>query len=223
MSIVEYVDPLVDDELERVLGEFAAVMVVGPRACGKTTTSMRLAESVVRLDQPAMANVFRFDPDAALAERAEPVLLDEWQDAPEVLGAVKRSVDAEPRPGRFVLTGSVSGEVEAASWPGTGRLIRVPMSVPGLWADQRPRPSPELLAAARHRRDRRRSAARAATGLRHRRIADGSACRPRPCEAVAAHVRRFAPAAPPWQLVVTITRAGVLGPRLRLIFRCPNG
>ena len=127
MSIVEYVDRLLDDELERVLGAFAAVMVVGPRASGKTTTSMRLAASVVRLDQPAMANVFRFDPDAALAERAEPVLLDEWQDVPEVLGAVKRSVDAESRPARFVLTGSVSGEVEAASWPGTGRLIRVPM------------------------------------------------------------------------------------------------
>ena len=127
MSIVEYVDRLVDDELERVLGAFPAVMVVGPRACGKTTTSMRLAESVVRLDQPAMANVFRFDPDAALAERDEPVLLDEWQDVPEVLGAVKRSVDLVSRPGRFVLTGSVSGEVDAASWPGTGRLIRVPM------------------------------------------------------------------------------------------------
>jgi predicted AAA+ superfamily ATPase len=124
---VAYVDRLVDNELERVLGAFAAVMVVGPRACGKTTTSMRLAESVVRLDQPAVANVFRFDPDAALAARDEPVLLDEWQDVSAVLGAVKRSVDVDPRPGRFVLTGSVSGEVEAASWPGTGRLIRVPM------------------------------------------------------------------------------------------------
>ena len=121
---MEYVDRLLDDELERVLGAFATVMVVGPHACGKTTTSTLLAASVVRLDQPAMANVFRFDPDAALAERAEPVLLDEWQDVPEVLGAVKRSVDVESRPGRSVLTGSVSGEVEAVSWPGTGCLIR---------------------------------------------------------------------------------------------------
>jgi len=67
------------------------------------------------------------DPDAALAERDEPVLLDEWQDVPEVLGAVKRSVDRQQHPGRFVLTGSASGEIEASSWPGTGRLIRVPM------------------------------------------------------------------------------------------------
>ncbi len=124
---MEYVERLVDSELRRVLDAFAAVMVVGPRACGKTTTAVRLAASVVRLDQPAMANVFRFDPDAALGERNEPVLLDEWQDVPEVLGAVKRSVDGDSRPGRFVLTGSVSGEIEAASWPGTGRLIRVPM------------------------------------------------------------------------------------------------
>lgn len=92
---------------------------------------MRLAASVVRLDQPSMGNVFRFDPDAALGERDEPVLLDEWQDVPEVLGAVKRSVDIEPRPGRFVLTGSVSGEIEAASWPGTGRLTRVLPSCTG--------------------------------------------------------------------------------------------
>lgn len=74
-----------------------------------------------------MANVFRADPDAALAGRAEPVLLDEWQDVSEVLGAVKRSVDTDSRPGRFVLTGSVSARLDAVSWPGTGRLVRLEM------------------------------------------------------------------------------------------------
>lgn len=102
-------------------------MVVGPRACGKTTTASRLAASLVRLDRPATAAVFAADPDAALGDRAEPVVLDEWQDVAEVLGAVKRSVDADPHPGRFVLTGSVSAEFDAASWPGTGRLVRLPM------------------------------------------------------------------------------------------------
>ena len=43
---------------------------------------------------------------------AEPVLLDEWQEVPQVLGAVKRACDAEPRPGRFVLTGSIRAETE---------------------------------------------------------------------------------------------------------------
>ncbi len=56
---------------------------------------------------------------------AEPILIDEWQLVPEVLGAVKRTVDADPRPGRFIITGSVRGEVDEASWPGTGRLLRI--------------------------------------------------------------------------------------------------
>lgn len=125
---MQYFERLVDKELQRLLGAFPAVLVVGPRACGKTTSALRVAASVARLDQPGLGDLFRADPDAALATRAEPALLDEWQDAPEVLGAVKRSVDADSHPGRFVLTGSVTGELDAAAWPGTGRLVRLPMS-----------------------------------------------------------------------------------------------
>ena len=55
------------------------------------------------------------------------MLLDEWQTVPEILGAVKRAVDTDARPGRYVLTGSVRADLEAETWPGTGRLVRVPM------------------------------------------------------------------------------------------------
>lgn len=70
------------------------------------------------------------DPDATLSRLTEPVLLDEWQAVPDVLGAVKRAVDDDPRPGRFLLTGSVRADLDAATWPGTGRLVR--MAVYGL-------------------------------------------------------------------------------------------
>jgi predicted AAA+ superfamily ATPase len=80
---------------------------------------------VVRLDRDAENAAFRADPDAALAGLKEPVLLDEWQVVPEVLGAVKRSVDGNPRSGRFLLTGSVRADTESETWPGTGRLVRV--------------------------------------------------------------------------------------------------
>jgi len=81
----------------------------------------------VRLDREGEAVAFRADPDAALRGLPEPVLLDEWQVVPGVLGAVKRSVDARPDPGRFLVTGSVRGDLEGELWPGTGRLTRIPM------------------------------------------------------------------------------------------------
>lgn len=101
--------------------------MTGPRATGKTTTAERLANTVVQLDRAAEAVAFEADPDAALRAQREPVLLDEWQAVPGVLGAVKRAVDADPSPGRFLLTGSVRGDIEAETWPGTGRLVRLRM------------------------------------------------------------------------------------------------
>ena len=64
-----------------------------------------------------------------LAAAEEPVVIDEWQEAPEIVGAVKRAVDADSSrtPGRFILTGSVRAARGATTWPGTGRLIRVRM------------------------------------------------------------------------------------------------
>lgn len=67
------------------------------------------------------------DPDVALRGMPEPVLLDEWQEVPGVLGAVNRAVDDHPRPGRFILTGSVRVDLDTQMWPGTGRLVRLPM------------------------------------------------------------------------------------------------
>jgi len=81
----------------------------------------------VRLDREAEAVAFRADPDAALRGLPEPVLLDEWQVVPGVLGAVKRAIDSRPEPGRFIVTGSVRSDLDAELWPGTGRLTRVPM------------------------------------------------------------------------------------------------
>lgn len=122
-----YLPRLVDELLRDLLAELPAVLVVGPRAAGKTTTAARLASAVVRLDRPAEAAVFRADPDAALASFDEPIMLDEWQEVPTVLGAVKRAIDVDPRPGRFLLTGSVRADIDAETWPGTGRVVRVAM------------------------------------------------------------------------------------------------
>ena len=104
-----------------------ALALVGPRATGKTTTAERHARTVIRLDRVAEATAVAADPDAALQGLPEPILLDEWQEIPEVLGAVKRACDADPRPGRFILTGSVRAEIETRTWPATGRVVRMTM------------------------------------------------------------------------------------------------
>ena len=127
LALVEYRVRLVDALIDRLMAEMPALFIVGPRAAGKTTTAARHARTVVRLDREAEAVAFRADPDAALRGLAEPVLLDECQVVPGVLGAVKRSVDARPGPGRFLITGSVRGDLEGELWPGTGRLTRVPL------------------------------------------------------------------------------------------------
>lgn len=125
--MVAYRPRLVDGLLADLLTELPALFITGPRATGKTTTAARLARSVVRLDREAEAVAFRADPDAALRGLPEPLLLDEWQVVPGVLGAVKRAVDARPDPGRFIVAGSVRGDLDGEVWPGTGRLTRIPL------------------------------------------------------------------------------------------------
>lgn len=127
MHGADYAPRLIDGRLERLFGQLPAILVTGPRATGKTTSAERHSRTVVRLDRAAEAVAFEADPDAALSAQPEPVLLDEWQAVPGVLGAVKRAVDQDPRPGRFLLTGSVRGDIEAETWPGTGRLVRLRM------------------------------------------------------------------------------------------------
>jgi predicted AAA+ superfamily ATPase len=122
-----YIRRIVDEELSEALQDHPAILLVGPRGAGKTTTARRYAASIVRLDRPAEAAAFEADADAALSRLDEPILLDEWQAVPGVLAAVKRAVDADRRPGRFLLTGSVRTDLDAATWPGTGRLVRLTM------------------------------------------------------------------------------------------------
>lgn len=115
---------------EELLPAFPAILIVGARGSGKSTSAGRFADTVIDLSIPGPAQAAREDPDGVLAASSGTVVIDEWQEAPEIIGAVKRAVDADVTrtPGRFILTGSVRAAKQAPTWPGTGRLIRVWMS-----------------------------------------------------------------------------------------------
>lgn len=102
-------------------------MISGARAVGKTTTAKAFAASFVSLDEPSVREPFLANPDVVLKTYQEPVLLDEWQLVPELLGAVKRAVDADSSPGRFILAGSAAPSAGVTQWAGTGRVVDMNM------------------------------------------------------------------------------------------------
>ncbi len=112
---------------ENLLPDFAAILIVGPRGCGKSTSAAQFADATLDLSLPGIARSAREDPDSMLNAVSGCLVIDEWQEAPEIVGAVKRAVDAGVGDNRYLLTGSVRAARQASTWPGTGRLIRMRM------------------------------------------------------------------------------------------------
>jgi predicted AAA+ superfamily ATPase len=106
------------------LASFPVVLIEGARATGKTTTASRLATTEFRL--PRDAALLASDPEGVLSSAEGTVLIDEWQLAgTDLLWVIKSLVDADPTPGRFILTGSVSPESYGPTYPLTGRGTRL--------------------------------------------------------------------------------------------------
>ena len=117
-----YLPRIADAELREALGAAGAVVIQGPKACGKTRMAQQLAASTVLLDvDPAARQALAVDP-ALLLEGARPRLLDEWQVAPELWNQVRRAVDGAAAPGQFLLTGSAVPADDAARHTGAGRF-----------------------------------------------------------------------------------------------------
>ena len=120
-----YTTRIADGILARHMAAWPAEFITGPRAVGKTTTALRHARAELRLDRAAERGLVLDDPDAAIREGPFPLLIDEWQHAPNVLLAIKRSVDAAlTPPGRFIVTGSARNDLHLGQWPLTGRVLQ---------------------------------------------------------------------------------------------------
>lgn len=126
--VPDYRPRAVDPELASRLRATGAVLIEGPRGCGKTQTALRVARSAVRLDSEVAArNAGLLDPTLLLAGD-RPRLIDEWQLVPGVWNAVRREVDdLGGRPGQFILTGSAVPADDATRHTGALRFTRLRM------------------------------------------------------------------------------------------------
>lgn len=117
---------LIDADLDELLPELAAIAIEGAKGVGKTATARRRAASELAFDVPAVRAAIGADPTVILGER-RPLLLDEWQWVPETWDVVRRAVDADPRGGQFIFTGSASAQATARIHSGAGRIVRFRM------------------------------------------------------------------------------------------------
>jgi len=122
---MNYQPRIVDGEIDELLAGLPAIALEGPKAVGKTETAARRAATVCRLDDPGQLELFKAAPHRLVAGDP-PVLIDEWQRLPSSWDLVRRSVDEDPSPARFLLTGSASPS-EAPTHSGAGRIVTVRM------------------------------------------------------------------------------------------------
>ncbi len=124
---VQYQSRVVEAEIAERLTAVGAVVVEGPKACGKTETARRFAGSEVLLDVDENARrALDVDPRLVL-EGEVPRLLDEWQLEPAIWNHVRRAIDERRKPGQFILAGSAVPQDDISRHTGAGRLSRVRM------------------------------------------------------------------------------------------------
>lgn len=127
-----YLDRCIDRLIERDLGIFGAVLIEGPKWCGKTTTAQQFAESSLSLSDPtgdfAALQLARIDPAQAIVGAA-PRLIDEWQEEPKLWDAIRFECDRRAgEPGQFLLTGSATpNDADQPMHSGIGRIARLRM------------------------------------------------------------------------------------------------
>lgn len=128
-----YYERLIEKEIERKLKSSGAVLVAGPKFCGKTTTCMKYQKSFVKLNTKQAIAMARMNPRGVL-DGETPRLIDEWQKAPDIWNQVKDDLDFHYEFGKYILTGSSTpADKTEVHHSGAGRITPVRMRPMSLW------------------------------------------------------------------------------------------
>lgn len=125
-----YMSRIADGLLARSLASSGAVLIEGPKWCGKTSTARQMAKSVLMMQDPDKVKAYLQTAGirpSLLLKGETPRLLDEWQIAPVLWDAVRFAVDERGQPGQFILTGSAVPTDDGIRHTGTGRISRMMM------------------------------------------------------------------------------------------------
>lgn len=131
-----YLKRTADVVLEERLEAFGAILIEGPKWCGKTTTAEQYAKSVIKLQDPDMRDEYLSTAEAKpslLLKGATPRLIDEWQDAPVLWDTVRTMVDNRQEQGQFILTGSNTVDKSKILHSGNSRISKMQMIPMSLW------------------------------------------------------------------------------------------
>lgn len=128
-----YYSRLVEKEIELKLRTSGAIVVAGPKFCGKTTTCMLYQKSFVKLNTTQTIAMARMNPKGVLSGE-NPRLIDEWQKAPDIWNQVKDDLDVKYEFGKYILTGSSTpADKTEVHHSGAGRIAPVKMRPMSLW------------------------------------------------------------------------------------------
>lgn len=124
---MEYQSRIVEKEISKKLNASGALLIKGPKSCGKTETAKQFAKSIVQVDRDIQVPVIMgIDPQILLAGET-PRLLDEWQEQPKLWNYVRHEVDDRKQKGQFILTGSANPDESVSYHSGAGRFTEVEM------------------------------------------------------------------------------------------------
>lgn len=128
-----YYSRLIEKEIELKLRTSGAIVVAGPKFCGKTTTCMLYQKSFIKLNTKQAIAMARMNPKAVLPGETSR-LIDEWQKAPDIWNQEKDDLDIKYEFGKYILTGSSTpaGKTEVHH-SGAGRIAPVKMRPMSLW------------------------------------------------------------------------------------------
>ena len=128
-----YYQRLIEEAIDCKLKSSGAVLVAGPKFCGKTTTCMLYQKSFVKLNTKQAISMARMDPKGVLMGE-KPRLIDEWQKAPDIWNQVKDDLDFNYEFGKYILTGSSTPADKTEVYhSGAGRIAPLTMRPMSLW------------------------------------------------------------------------------------------